>query len=160
MPILSAENNFKKGLAAFVDDNHVEAAVYFRRAMDIERQRHVRQPEMRYLSYYGLCLAKTARKTPQAIHACKTAVSREPHNPDMFVNLGRAYKVARQWANARQTFEMGLTRHPRNEALQRELGELGNASRTASARSSRRLFGRVRSAIRSASRRSVVIESP
>jgi tetratricopeptide (TPR) repeat protein len=159
MPILSAENNFKKGLAAFVDDNHVEAAMYFRRAMDIERQRHSHRPEMRYLSYYGLCLAKTARKTPQAIHACKTAVSREPHNPDLFVNLGKVYKVARQWSRARETFELGLSRHPGHGALLRELGELGDRRRSTG--SARGWLGRLRAAIGAtgASRRKQVFTS-
>jgi tetratricopeptide (TPR) repeat protein len=145
MPILSAENSFKEGLAAFVDDNHVEAAMHFRRAMDIERQRHVRRPEMRYLSYYGLCLAKTTRKLEQAIHACKTAVYGEPQNPEMFVNLGRTYKVARRRADARATFELGLQRHPGHVTLLRELSELGGRVAKSGSPSVRGLISRVRS---------------
>ena len=55
MPIISAENKFKKGLEALIDQNYVEAATHFRRAMDIEYQRRVPQPDMRYLSYYTPC---------------------------------------------------------------------------------------------------------
>ena len=57
MAIVSAENKFRKGLEALVDENYVEAAMHFRRAMDIEHQRRILQPDMRYLSYYGLCAA-------------------------------------------------------------------------------------------------------
>ncbi|MDH3626635.1 MAG: tetratricopeptide repeat protein [Acidobacteriota bacterium] len=120
MSILVAENNFKKGLAALVDDNHVEAAVFFRRALDVERQRHVRSPNMRYLSYYGLCLAKTNRPIGEAIHACRTAVRRETGDPELYLNLGRVFTLARRLREARETVDDGLKIAPDHDGLRNE----------------------------------------
>lgn len=120
MSILVAENNFKKGLAALVDDNHVEAAVHFRRALEDERQRHVRTPNMRYLSYYGLCLAKTNRPIGEAIHACRTAVRRESNDPELHFNLGRVFTLARRLREAHEAFEKGLQIAPSHDGLRRE----------------------------------------
>ena len=75
MPILSAENQFKKGLAALVDHNYTDAAVFFKRALDLDRARNRRQPDLRYLSYYGLSLARSGRSIREAIQICRTAVS-------------------------------------------------------------------------------------
>ena len=64
MSVLSAESSFSQGLAAFSADRHAEAAEHFRTAMQIERQRGVRRPEARFLSYYGLSLARSSRAIP------------------------------------------------------------------------------------------------
>src|SRR5262249_56470453 len=66
MPILSAENQFRQGLVALVDEDPKTAAERFRAAIQIERQRHVRRPQMRYLSYYGLSLALAHGPTQEA----------------------------------------------------------------------------------------------
>jgi tetratricopeptide (TPR) repeat protein len=120
MPILSAENSFKKGLAALIEDNHLGAAVHFREAIDIERQRQAARPTMRYLSYYGFCLAKAKRSIQEAIRACRTAALAEPRYPDLFLNLGRVYMVAGKHRQAREAFDRGLSISPDNLALQRE----------------------------------------
>ena len=46
MPILSAENNFRKGLGALVERNHVEAAAYFRSLRSILRYLDVTDGDM------------------------------------------------------------------------------------------------------------------
>jgi tetratricopeptide (TPR) repeat protein len=120
MPILSAENSFKKGLAAFIDDNFIEARVYFREAIDIERQRRVKRPQMRYLSYYGFCLAKTNRPLREAIHACRTAALSDGRDPDLFLILGRVYLMARRTSEALNAFERGLRVGPSHRGLRRE----------------------------------------
>ena len=58
MSSLSAENYFKKGLSALVEHSFVDASESFRRALELDRERNKRQPDMRYLSYYGYSLAK------------------------------------------------------------------------------------------------------
>src|SRR5262245_51468779 len=77
MPILSAENHFRQGLAALVDGDPNVAAEHFRTAIQIERQRHVRRPQMRYLSYFGLSLALAHGPTQESILACETAARRD-----------------------------------------------------------------------------------
>ena len=57
----------------------------------------VKRPQMRYLSYYGFCLAKTNRPVREAIHACRTAALTDGRNPDLFLILGRVYLMARRY---------------------------------------------------------------
>ena len=73
MPILSAENSFRKGLVAMVEGDPATAATHFQSAILIERQHGVTRPQMRYLSYYGLSIAQSRSATPEAIQACETA---------------------------------------------------------------------------------------
>jgi len=119
MAILSAQISFKKGLAALVDDDPAVAVVHFREAMRIEDQRASR-PTMRFLSYYGYCLARTGRAGGDALRACETAAAREPRDADLLLNLGRVYMLAGKPKAARSTLDRGLRISPGNRALQRE----------------------------------------
>lgn len=91
MFVVSAEKNFNRGLEALADQNYVEAIMHFRRAMDIEHQRRILQPDMRYLSYYWLCRAKAHYKIEGGLHACKRAAQVRNQDPEMHLNLGRVY---------------------------------------------------------------------
>jgi len=124
MSIVSAENRFRKGLEALVDQNYVEAALHFRRAMDIEHQRRIRQPDMRYLSYYGLCRATAHDKIQEGLHACKRATRVRNRDPEMFLNLGRVYLLARQKRLAYNAFRAGLCLDPAHPTLGRETASL------------------------------------
>ncbi len=124
MPILSAENHFKRGLQALIDNDYVVAANYFRRAMDVEHQRHVREPDMRYVSYYGLCLAKAHCQFKKAIATCERAAARRPRDFKMFLNLGRVYLAARKRRNALEAFRRGLEVAPRSQVLELEVRRL------------------------------------
>ena len=117
MPIVSAENKFKKGLEALVDRNYVEAALQFRQAMDIEHQRLILQPDMRYLSYYGMCRATAHQKIQEGLHACKRAAQVRTRDPEMFLNLGRVYLLARQQRLAFDAFQTGLDLDPEHKVL-------------------------------------------
>ena len=146
MPIVSAENKFTKGLEALVDRNYVEAAMQFRRAMDIEHQRRVLQPDMRYLSYYGMCRATAHEKIQEGLHACKRAAQVRSRDPEMFLNLGRVYLLAGQKRLAFDAFQTGLDLDPGHQVLLRESRSLhgrGVPRATLVARGG--LFSRVRS---------------
>jgi tetratricopeptide (TPR) repeat protein len=123
MPILSAENSFKKGLVALVDGDPDQALGFFRQALEIERQRNVRRPEWRYLSYYGLSLARTGRHGSEAIEACETAAEREALRADLFLNLGRVCAMAGKLEQARRAFQRGLTLDPACRALAAEIAD-------------------------------------
>lgn len=153
MPILSAENNYRRGLAALVDDNHSDALVFFHRAIEIDGQRSAGPPKARYLSYYGFCLAKTRGWSIDSIETCERAASREPADPELLVNLGRVYLMAGRKSLALAAFERGLALAPDHPVLLRELGRvdrrnspvLGNLDRD---HPLNRLFGRMRASIR------------
>jgi len=121
MPILAAENCYKKGLVALAEGRPAEATAMFEAAMVIERERSVSRPQMRYLSYYGLSLAQAKRPNREAIKACETAAQVDFFAPDLLLNLGKVYLLAGRTSKALETFERGLRIAPRYKALQIEL---------------------------------------
>ena len=124
MSSLSAENYFKKGLSALVEHSFVDASESFRRALELDRERNKRQPDMRYLSYYGYSLAKGKLSTSTAIQACKTAVSRQKNDPLLFLNLGRVYVIAGKRSLAAEAFERALRLAPEDKTIRAELARV------------------------------------
>lgn len=121
MPILSAENQFRKGLQELADNSANAAAAHFHAAIQIERQRGVARPQMRYLSYWGYAMALSQGPTSEAIRACETAARRDFFNPDLLLNLGRVYALAGKVTRALATFEQGTKLAPRHPALLAEI---------------------------------------
>jgi len=121
MSILSAENRFKQGLLALVDGDHEGAARYFREAIAIQERRGANRPDWRYLSYYGLSMAKAFRPSDDAIAACRSAALGGRINPELYLNLGRVYALAGKLDRAREAFEHGLRLAPDHPRLREEL---------------------------------------
>ena len=128
MPILSAENQFKKGLTALVDHNYKDATVFFKRAIDIDLARSRSQPDLRYLSYYGLSLARAGMSTTEAISICRQAVSRHRNHAVLWLNLGRVYVVAGKKARALEALDRGAKLAPGNRVLAKELAQVERRS--------------------------------
>lgn len=154
MPILSAENQFRKGLAALVDNDPRTAASHFHSAIQIERQRAVARPQMRYLSYYGLSLAQSQGASPEAIRACEAAARRDFFNPDLFLNLGRVYMLAGKTTRALETLERGRKLAPRNPTIAAEIAKIDRRARPPIPALDRdhpinRALGRMRAAVKS-----------
>jgi len=124
MPILSAENAFRKGLGAMAEQHPEKASVYFRQALDLERERSKSRLDMRYLSYYGLSLAQAGLSTQIALQACKTAVFKQTGDPLLFLNLGRVYLLTGKPVGAMAAFERGLKVAPENKILRSELAKI------------------------------------
>jgi tetratricopeptide (TPR) repeat protein len=124
MPILSAENQFRQGLIALVDGDVKTASERFRSSIQIERQRHARRPQMRYLSYYGMSLALLHGPSQEAILACETAARRDFFNADLLLNLGKVYALAGLNTRALAAFERGLAIAPSNATIRAELAKL------------------------------------
>lgn len=153
MPILSAENQFRKGLQSLVDGDPPSAAGFFHAAIQVERQRAVARPQMRYLSYYGLALAQANGASPEAIRACEAAARRDFFNPDLLLNLGRVYLLAGKTTRALATFEQGLRLAPSHPALRAELARIDRRQQPPVAflprnHSVNRLLGRIRATLR------------
>ena len=129
MSSLSAENYFKKGLSALVEQSFVDASESFRRALELDRERNKRQPDMRYLSYYGYSLAKGKLSTSTAIQACKTAVSRQKNDPLLFLNLGRVYVLAGKRSLAAEAFERAHKLAPEDKTIRSELARVDRRAR-------------------------------
>ena len=78
MPIPAAEQRFNKGLAALADARPLQAIDCFLDAMHTERRHRVRRPDMRYLSYYGLSLARGNRATREGRRSASPRASAAP----------------------------------------------------------------------------------
>lgn len=124
MPILSAENSFRRGLVALVDGDPASATDHFHAAILIEVQHGVTRPQMRYLSYYGLSRAQAQGATAQAIQACETAARRDFFSPELLLNLGRVYLLAGKTTKALATFHRGLELSPSHKALLAEYAKI------------------------------------
>jgi tetratricopeptide (TPR) repeat protein len=131
MTILSAENAFRKGLGALAENRPEAASNYFRKALDLERDRSKSRLDMRYLSYYGLSLAQAGLSTQIALQACKTAVFKQNSDPVLFLNLGRVYVITGKLVRAMEYFEKGLRLSPDHKILRRELARIDRRSRPA-----------------------------
>lgn len=129
MPILEAENSFRRGLMYLTDGDHEKAATFFRAAMDIEKTRKVQRPQLRYLSYYGLSLARAHRVNREALRACETAARLDPWDPDLRLNLGRVYALAGKTSQALKTLMHGLALSPTHRVLRKELAKLDRRSK-------------------------------
>jgi Tfp pilus assembly protein PilF len=109
MNILSAENNFRDGLAALVAGSPEEASTLFENAMRAEKRHKVTKPQMRYLSSFGLSVAMSrGGRCRDALRACETAVHNEHYNADLLFNLGKVYLLAGRTSKAMTVFAKGL----------------------------------------------------
>jgi len=131
MSVPSAEQRFSQGLAALADAQPLQAADHFLEAMHIEQRRGVDRPDMRFLSYYGLSLARAQRAQHAAVEACELAVRHDSTRPVLLLNLGRVHLMAGRLASALQCFERGLRLAPGHRSLRLELSRCDRRSRRA-----------------------------
>ena len=129
MGTFSAESVAKDAFVALRAKNYTAAAELFRHALSLDRQRSRRTPEMRYLSYYGLCLASAGLSQSLALEACKRAVARQKGDPILHLNLGRVYRMAGKPTLALKAFETGLAEAPDHRMLVKELAAIDRRSK-------------------------------
>jgi tetratricopeptide (TPR) repeat protein len=129
MNSMSPENFSRQGHAALKSRDFRNAAALFRKALELDKERNKRRPDMRYLSYYGLSLAHAGLSHKVAIEACGSAASKQRNDPLLFLNLGRVYRLAGKRIQAIRAFESGLALAPDNQMLGRELALLDRRSR-------------------------------
>jgi len=119
-----SENSFRRGLEAIRRRAFREALAYFESAVRLARQSGEPVP-MKYLSFYGLCLAVCSDRFEEASTICETAVRGEFYNPDLYWNLGRVYLRAGDRHQAYGSFLRGLRLNPRHKGLIGEIRRLG-----------------------------------
>jgi len=145
----TSESAFNKGLEAVCRKEYLEALAYFEASMQLGRSVGM-EPPMKYLSYYGLCLAMVSNRINEAREICETALQAEFYNPDLYLNLGRVYLRSGDRASAFDTLVRGLHLNPRHSGLVREIRRLGIRKRPVLSFLRRdnpfnRLLGRMRS---------------
>jgi tetratricopeptide (TPR) repeat protein len=120
-----SENSFRRGLEAIHRKAFLEALAYFESAVRLARRQSGESVPMRYLSYYGLCLAVCSDRFEEARALCETAVRGEFYNPDLYWNLGRVCLRSGNRHQAFDSFVRGLRLNPRHAGLIGEIRRLG-----------------------------------
>ena len=110
---------FSEGLTFLRDNRLLEASNAFRRALKEE------SGNPRYLSYHGLTVALFEKDIPKAVGLCRAAINHAPYDPELYLNLCRVYRQARQRVKALDALKEGLSFDSDNPLLLMELRRMG-----------------------------------
>ena len=66
MDVSTSENSFRRGLRAVDQGAHLEALAYFEAAVQLAHRLGAEAVPMKYLSYYGWCLAVCSDRLDEA----------------------------------------------------------------------------------------------
>jgi len=125
MLVQAAETRFQRGLIALEAGRHLEALALFEAALELERQLGAHTPQARYLSYYGLCLARDGSHAREGADFCRQAIALEFFNADLFWNYGRVLLLSDRRRDAFAAFVKGLSVQKNHQEIIRELGRMG-----------------------------------
>jgi Tfp pilus assembly protein PilF len=113
VPLIPAEEAFRKALQALERRCYKEAVGLFQTAIEAERQDgSAKNPKMKYLSFLGLALTLSQGRSDEGQTLCEQAVKRDFFDADLFCNLGIVSLRNRQRAAAFEAFRKGLTLRP------------------------------------------------
>lgn len=121
----ASQNAFRKGLDAAARGDFLEALAYFEASVHLARRHGDSAVPMKYLSYYGWCLAMSSNRLDEALSVCEAAARAEFYDPELRLNLGRVYLRAGDRGLAFGTFVSGLRLSPDHRELRREIRRLG-----------------------------------
>jgi tetratricopeptide (TPR) repeat protein len=124
MPEHQANTAFTRGLTAVDRGRYLEALALFETSMELT-QRGGNPPPVKYLSYYGLCVAMASTRLHEAHDLCATAVHADPSDPDHHLNLGRVHLRMGDREQAFESFVRGLRVDRRHRGLIDAIGALG-----------------------------------
>lgn len=121
----SAEQSFKRGLAALSAGRGREALAMFEAAIEIEKRSGASRPQARYLSFYGMCLAIEKKQLNEGIRFCRQALHDEFFNPELCWNLGRLLQRAGRRREAHEVLVKGYSLQPGHQGISEELARMG-----------------------------------
>jgi len=125
MLVQAAETRFQRGLSALDAGRHLEALALFEAALELERRLGTHAPQARYLSYYGLCLARDGSHLREGADFCRQAIALEFFNADLFWNYGRVLLLSDRRKEAFTAFLKGLSVQKNHQEIIRELNQMG-----------------------------------
>jgi tetratricopeptide (TPR) repeat protein len=125
MLVQAAETRFQRGLLAQKDGRGLEALALFEAALELEKRLGSRTPQARYLSYYGLALARDAGQLREGAELCRQAIALEFFNADLCWNHGRVLLLLGRRKDAFAAFIKGLSVQRNHQEILGELGRMG-----------------------------------
>src|SRR5437867_10641779 len=84
-----SENSFRRGLEAVQRRAFLEALAYFEAALKLAKRQGSEAVPMKYLSYYGLCVAVCSSRLDEARRICEAAGGGDSTTPDRNGTRGR-----------------------------------------------------------------------
>lgn len=78
-----------------------------------------------YRSYFGYCIALVQGDFDRAVHLCRQASDSRPTDPDLYVNLGRVYRLKGDNASAHKAFSQAWHLRRGHPAAAAELARMG-----------------------------------
>jgi len=79
----------------------------------------------KYLSLYGLCIGRYSEDFSLAIELCERAISLNPDDPTLRVNLGKVFRMKGDKANAHEIFVRAYTENKSLPSASAELSRMG-----------------------------------
>jgi tetratricopeptide (TPR) repeat protein len=125
MLVQAAETRFQRGLLAQKDGRGLEALALFEAALELEKRLGARTPQARYLSYYGLALARDGGRVREGAECCRQAIALEFFNADLCWNYGRVLLLQDRRKEAFATFIKGLKVQKNHQEILGELSRMG-----------------------------------
>ncbi len=125
MLVHAAETRFQRGLMAQQDGRGLEALALFEAALELERRLGAKTPQARYLSHYGLALARDTGQVRDGAELCRQAVALEFFNADLFWNYGRVLLLSDRRKEAYAAFIKGLSVQKSHQEILQELARMG-----------------------------------
>ena len=121
----AAEESYTRGIEALSHGRGREALAMFEASIEIEKRSGGRQPQARYLSFYGMCLAFEKKQLNEGIRFCRQALKSEFFNPDLSWNLGRLLLRAGRRKEAHDVLLKGYALQPGHGGILEELAQMG-----------------------------------
>ncbi len=123
MAVDNAERDFREGRRLLEESDVDGAFKFFERAYRSDRE------NADYMSYYGLCVALRYGEIGLGLELCTSAIKKEFHRPEFYLNLGRVYLAAGNRKGAMNALKKGLRYDPENREMNMLLEEMGIRNR-------------------------------
>ena len=105
---MEGEREFARGTAELSEGNALAALAHFEKAVQVD-------PQPRYLSYLGYCIALQRGQVQKGIGLCRQSIEEEPGIADHYLNLGRILILAGNKVEALDVLRKGITVAPHPE---------------------------------------------
>lgn len=126
----AARSSFRKGLrASRIRGREREALVYFESALILDVLHRHGDALPRYRSYYGLALALVGGRLSKGLELCRDSCRESGYDAELFLNLGRLEKKAKNLREARRAFTRGYHLADSKEIFEEHLRRLDSGIR-------------------------------
>ena len=119
------EDQIQLGILYVKEGNYREGFKLLKNAMEKLHGKSPQEVPAKLQSYYGLCLAIHNHDIKGSLEYCRAALKKEFFQPDLYLNLGKVYLLARQKAVAVHAFNKGLKLDDGHAGILNELRKLG-----------------------------------